>query len=92
MSGGPKVPFLASIKKRFDTFDLAASLECDIGITILFGASGAGKSTLLRSIAGLMKPDSGHVRIVNDVLYDSVKKIDVPPPDRRIGFVFQNLA
>ncbi|MEM7173373.1 MAG: molybdenum ABC transporter ATP-binding protein, partial [Pseudomonadota bacterium] len=54
-----------------------------------FGRSGAGKSTLINLIAGLMRPDSGHITIEGRQLFDSQKKIDIAPDKRRIGYVFQ---
>ena len=53
---------------------------------VILGPSGCGKTTLLKIIAGLIRPDSGHVR------YDDVDVDDVRPGDRRIGMVFQNYA
>lgn len=53
---------------------------------VILGPSGCGKTTLLKIIAGLIAPDSGHVR------YDGMGMNDVPPGDRRIGMVFQNYA
>ena len=53
---------------------------------VVLGPSGCGKTTLLRIIAGLITPDSGHVR------YDDVDVKDMRPGDRRIGMVFQNYA
>ena len=53
---------------------------------VVLGPSGCGKTTLLKIIAGLIRPDSGHVR------YDDVDVSDVRPGDRRIGMVFQNYA
>lgn len=58
----------------------------------LFGPSGAGKTTLLRMIAGLEQPDSGTIIVDGDVWFDSVKKINLPPQKRSIGFVFQDYA
>jgi ABC-type Fe3+/spermidine/putrescine transport system ATPase subunit len=52
----------------------------------LLGPSGAGKTTLLRTIAGLEKPDAGRV------CFDDRDQAGVAPRDRRIGFVFQDLA
>jgi ABC-type nitrate/sulfonate/bicarbonate transport system ATPase subunit len=49
--------------------------------TCLVGPSGCGKSTLLRIVDGLMKPDSGEVRIAGEV-------VTAPSLDR--GFVFQH--
>ena len=40
------------------------SLEIpDKEIVTLIGANGAGKSTTLRSVAGLVKPDSGSIEL-----------------------------
>ena len=39
------------------------SLGCERGITVVVGRNGAGKSTLLDTAAGLLRPDSGQVRL-----------------------------
>ena len=74
--------------------DLSAAVQG--GITILFGRSGAGKSTLLDCIAGLLQPDSGRVALCSEaeetVFFDSEKGMNITPAQRRIGYVFQNLA
>ena len=49
----------------------------------IVGYSGSGKTTLISLIAGLLKPDSGTVRL-NDL------EITAPGPDR--GIVFQNYS
>lgn len=68
-------------------------LEIDDGeFLTLFGPSGAGKTTLLRMIAGLEKPDSGIIRVDDEIWFDSTKKINLPPQKRSIGFVFQDYA
>lgn len=58
----------------------------------LFGPSGAGKTTLLRMIAGLEQPDGGTITVDGTVWFDSLKKINLPPQKRSIGFVFQDYA
>jgi molybdate transport system ATP-binding protein len=73
-------------------FILDVSLEIPPGITILFGPSGAGKSTLLDCIAGLLRPDKGRIAIGDHDLFDSEAKIELPPPQRRLAYVFQSLA
>jgi len=92
----PATPTLiASIRKQrtgATPFDLAVDLELPIGITILFGASGAGKTTILDCIAGLTTPDSGKIAVDGRVLFDSAQRVNVPVPQRRIGYVFQDLA
>ena len=59
------------------------------GITALFGPSGSGKTSVINMVAGLLKPDSGHISIHNRVLFDSEKRINLRPEARRIGYVFQ---
>ena len=59
------------------------------GITALFGRSGAGKSSVVNFLAGLLKPDSGYVKIDDTVLFDSASNLSVPPEHRRLGYVFQ---
>jgi len=60
--------------------------------TVLWGRSGTGKSTLLTAIAGLLVPKSGSIELGSDVFFSSAEGIDLPPYDRRVGFVFQDLA
>ena len=59
------------------------------GATVLFGASGAGKSTLVALLAGLLRPDAGHVRIDDEVLVDTRTETFLAPHERRLGVVFQ---
>ena len=64
------------------------SLEAGAGETIgLLGPNGAGKTTTVSMIAGLVRPDSGAVRIEGRPFED-----DADPIKRRIGLVPQDLA
>lgn len=81
-----------TLKKRAGVFSLDVSWEIDNELVVLFGYSGAGKSITLQMIAGLMRPDEGVVRSGEKVLFDSLKRIDVPPQKRSFGYVFQDLA
>ena len=71
--------------------DINTTLQMGELIT-LFGPSGAGKTTLLRIMAGLVQPDSGHLEVDGEVWFDSDKKINLPPQQRGIGFMFQDYA
>ena len=67
------------------------SLEVDRGESVvILGPSGCGKTTLLRLIAGLARLDAGEIRLDGRVV--SGDGTFVPPSDRRLGFVFQDLA
>jgi len=87
----------ALVKKRLRAggsplFELSVSVSIPAGFTMLFGPSGAGKSTLLDCIAGLSRPDEGHVRINEQIVFDDEAKIDLPPSRRGIAYVFQRAA
>ncbi len=73
-------------------FRLDVALEIPPGITILFGPSGAGKSTLLDCIAGLLRPDAGRIVVGETALFDTDRRIDLPPQQRHVAYVFQSLA
>lgn len=61
-------------------------------VTALFGSSGCGKTTILRCLAGLERPQQGHIRFDEDVWLDSSRGIHRTPPERNIGFLFQEYA
>jgi len=67
------------------------SLQVNRGeIMALVGESGSGKTTLLRLAAGLESPDTGQVRIGEELVASD--KVWVPPEKRGIGLVFQDGA
>src|SRR5262245_42573117 len=75
---------------RVGQFTLNAHFKSDARVTALFGHSGTGKTTLINIIAGLVRPERGHVRIDGETLLDRAHNTDVPPFRRRIGYVFQD--
>jgi len=77
------------IEKRLGDFTLGARFESAGGITAVFGPSGAGKTTLVNAIAGLIAPDHGRIAIDGTVLFDSERRINLPPHRREIGYIFQ---
>jgi putative spermidine/putrescine transport system ATP-binding protein len=52
----------------------------------VIGPSGCGKSTLIKCIAGIIKPDQG------EILIDGRSSRHVLIEDRKIGYVFQDIA
>lgn len=77
------------VEVRRGAFWLAAAFTADAPIVALFGRSGSGKTTLVEAIAGLARPTHGRIAIDGRALYDSARGIDLPPEERRIGYVFQ---
>jgi molybdate transport system ATP-binding protein len=80
------------VQRALGSFQLSVVFEAPAGITALFGPSGSGKTLTLRSIAGLLRPDSGRIALGARVLYDSHRVIDIATRERRIGYVFQHYA
>jgi molybdate transport system ATP-binding protein len=83
---------VCNIKKKLKGFTLDVNITSDTGVTALMGASGSGKSMTLRCIAGVTKPDEGFIELNGKVLFDSKKKINLPPQKRNTGFLFQDYA
>lgn len=83
---------LVDIRKSFGAFRLDVAFETDGDVLGLLGASGCGKSVTLKCVAGIERPDEGRVVLNGRVLFDSQKKIDLPPQERRVGYLFQQYA
>ena len=73
------------------TFGKVAALD-DVNLEInegeyvtIVGPSGCGKSTLLKIIMGIINQDEGKIMV------DDKDISDLPPEDRNLGFVFQNI-
>lgn len=81
-----------NIEKQAGTFRLQAAFTCEKEFLGILGASGCGKSMTLKCIAGIERPDRGRIVLDGRVLFDSEKKIDLPPQERRVGYLFQNYA
>ncbi len=76
---------IQNLHKSFNGHDVLKDVSCDLKlgtITALLGPSGSGKSTLLRCIAGLEKPDTGHIGFQKQPIGDLKA--------HEIGMVFQS--
>lgn len=80
----------ADLRLARDGFQLDVTFAVGNAETVgLLGPNGAGKSTVLDCLAGLIVPDSGRIVIDDEVIFDAGRF--VPPEQRRIGMVFQDL-
>ena len=73
--------------------DRGVDIELSIAageVLAVLGPNGAGKSTALHTIAGLVRPDSGVVRLGDRILTDTAADVFVPIHARRVGLLLQN--
>lgn len=83
---------VVDIETRLGDFQLRAAFTSDNGPLALLGGSGSGKSVTLKCIAGLIRPDRGHIELDGTVLFDSAARIHLPPQQRQVGYLFQQYA
>jgi molybdate transport system ATP-binding protein len=83
-------PLRIDVSLPLRDFELAVELEIAAGETVaLVGPSGAGKSTVLRAVAGLVRPERGHISC-GETWFDG--RVDRRPEERSVGLVFQDYA
>ena len=80
------------IKKKLGNFLLDVDFSMDSGVFAILGASGCGKSMALKCIAGIERPNEGRIVLNDRVLFDSEKRINLPPQKRKVGYMFQDYA
>ena len=76
-----------SYNSNFSIRDLSLKIEKN-SIYVLTGNNGSGKTTLLRLLVGLLKPESGTIKIFDEVLTRNKKQLW--KIRQKIGFLFQN--
>lgn len=81
------------ISKSYGPFQAVKGLNLSLEqglIYALLGPSGCGKTTTIRLIAGLEIPQEGKIFLRGQLA--NRPQINIPPEERGIGMVFQNLA
>jgi molybdate transport system ATP-binding protein len=74
-------------------FHLRPQFEAGNELVVLFGPSGCGKSLTLQAVAGLLKPERGRIELPGGAIaFDSEAKVNVPPQERSVGYLVQELA
>lgn len=82
--------FDIDVRRRLGDRAIALRLTGGPGVTALVGPSGVGKTSILNMVAGLLRPDEGHIGVAGTTLFDAARRIDLPPSRRRAGYVFQD--
>lgn len=80
--------FDVDVRVRRGDAEIACRFASDARVTVLFGPSGVGKTSVLDMIAGLLRPDAGRIAVGGRPLFGD--GADVPPEQRRAGYVFQD--
>ena len=82
------------LRKRFGRAEVlrGVSFALDRDETlVIMGGSGSGKTVLLRTIAGLIRPDGGELRVFG-IDITPLTEEELLPIRRRMGYVFQGAA
>jgi phospholipid/cholesterol/gamma-HCH transport system ATP-binding protein len=88
------VIFIRDLHKSFGNLTILNGIDLDVyhgENVVVLGRSGTGKSVLIKIISGLLKPDSGEVKVLNQDINTLTPK-DWDALRMRIGFSFQNSA
>lgn len=84
-----------SMRHRQGALAFDAAFDLTEPWTVLFGPSGSGKTTVLRAIAGLMRPDEGHIVLrgaATPTLFDSATGTSLPSYRRGVRMAAQVAA
>jgi ABC-type sugar transport system ATPase subunit len=87
---------ISGLSKAFGNRQIIKDLNLNVDggeVVGLVGPSGIGKSTLLNIVAGLLRPDSGEVKIDGRVVTRSGSdEVMIHPAERGLGYVMQDNA
>lgn len=81
-----------NIEKKLKDYTLDVEFKIKNERLALLGNSGSGKSMTLKSIAGIIKPDSGNISLNGKEIFNSKENLNVPSHLRRVGLLFQDYA
>lgn len=82
------------LRKAFDGYEVLKGVDLTVmegKTTVIVGASGQGKSLIIKHILGLIKPDSGSVRVYGKEM-SNIRKKELKEIRTNFGVLFQNAA
>lgn len=85
---------IRNLYKSFDTVSVLTGMNLDLykgENVVILGRSGSGKSVLIKLIAGLLKPDSGTIKVANEEV-DQLNAKELQELRLKIGFLYQGSA
>jgi molybdate transport system ATP-binding protein len=86
------VDFRRTLAGPHQPFSLDVRFRSRHARIVLYGPSGSGKSLTLRAIAGLITPDQGRIAVHGQTWLDTDRRLCLPAPARRVGYLFQDYA
>lgn len=89
-----KVIEITGLYKSFGTYDVLKGVDLDLykgENLVVLGKSGTGKSVLIKIIVGLLTPDNGEVKVLNQIV-DTITYKELLDLRLKVGFSFQNSA
>ncbi|MEJ7559497.1 MAG: ATP-binding cassette domain-containing protein [Pedobacter sp.] len=89
-----KVIQIKGLVKSFGTYEVLKGVDLDLfkgENLVVLGKSGTGKSVLIKIVVGLLTPDQGEVRVLNQVV-DEISYKELLDLRLKVGFSFQNSA
>src|ERR1700745_4268520 len=88
------VIYIRDLKKSFETNIVLDGVDMDLAkgenLAVL-GRSGTGKSVLIKIISGLLKPDTGEVKVLGKEV-EQLNEEELRKLRSKIGFSFQSSA
>ncbi|MGY4385591.1 phospholipid/cholesterol/gamma-HCH transport system ATP-binding protein [Pedobacter sp. UYP24] len=89
-----KVIEIKGLYKSFGTYDVLKGVDLELfkgENLVVLGKSGTGKSVLIKIIVGLLTPDIGEVKVLDQIV-DTISYRDLLALRLKVGFSFQNSA
>ena len=94
MTGTEKVIEINGLYKSFGDYHVLKGVDLDLyrrENLVVLGKSGTGKSVLIKIIVGLLTPDQGTVKVLNQIV-DEISYKELLDLRLKVGFSFQNSA